>query len=213
MRKEDIFEKWKEEYENKPFYKKWWIHIKGWWKYDIMPFPFEITQGFKNLKYWLPIIWRDRDWDYDYVYNILKHKLKSKSKFFKNHSFYVGAENDAKWMDVCIRLINKIQTEYYQSEYMDYMEDKFWFDDTETPEGYSELKSKITEDNLDEYFKKYPLIYKKALNGEGRFAIIRTGEEKNDRQKIAICISYINYDRAKRLLFKILEEKLETWWD
>jgi hypothetical protein len=29
---------------------------------------------------------------------------------------------------------------------------------------------------------------------------------------IAFNIAYINHDRTKRLLFKILREYLETWW-
>jgi hypothetical protein len=30
---------------------------------------------------------------------------------------------------------------------------------------------------------------------------------------IAINISHINHDRARKLLFKILEKNIERWWD
>ena len=66
------------------------------------------------------------------------------------------------------------------------------------------------EENFDDYFKKYPLIYKKVLNGEG--LINREGRE-DDKQLIAMSIGYINHDRVKKLLFKIMEENIEGWWD
>jgi hypothetical protein len=66
------------------------------------------------------------------------------------------------------------------------------------------------EENFDDYFKKYPLIYKRVLNGEG--PINREGRE-DDKQLIAMSIGYINHDRVKKLLFKIMEENIEGWWD
>ena len=39
-----------------------------------------IIQGIKNLLYWFPIIWKDRNFDEHFIYEILKHKLKYQSK-------------------------------------------------------------------------------------------------------------------------------------
>jgi hypothetical protein len=48
------------------------------------------------------------------------------------------------------------------------------------------------------------------MNGEGRFG----GEDrKKDKQVIAMNIGHINHDRAKKLLFKLMEENIERWWD
>jgi hypothetical protein len=66
------------------------------------------------------------------------------------------------------------------------------------------------EENFDDYFKKYPLIYKRVLNGEG--IINREGRE-DDKQLIAMNIGYINHDRVRKLLFKTMEENIEGWWD
>jgi len=38
--------------------------------------------GFKNLFYWLPIIWNDRGWDRYFVFNILNHKVKEMIKYY-----------------------------------------------------------------------------------------------------------------------------------
>ena len=41
-----------------------------------------ILQGLKNLWYWLPIIWSDRQWDHWFFVKVLEHKLKAMDKFF-----------------------------------------------------------------------------------------------------------------------------------
>jgi hypothetical protein len=48
------------------------------------------------------------------------------------------------------------------------------------------------------------------MNGEGIFD--RDGRE-DDKQIIAMNIGYINHDRARKLLFKIMESEIEKWWD
>ena len=48
------------------------------------------------------------------------------------------------------------------------------------------------------------------MNGEGVFS--REGREDN-KQIIAMNIGHINHDRARKLLFKIMEESIESWWD
>jgi hypothetical protein len=48
------------------------------------------------------------------------------------------------------------------------------------------------------------------MNGEGIFG--REGR-REDKQVIAMNIGHINHDRARKLLFKIMEENIEGWWD
>ena len=75
----------------------------------------------------------------------------------------------------------------------------------------SEWNSEITDallegaietlkENLSDFFSKYPRIYKKY-------------RMEKDKKLIARKISQENHNRAKKLLFKILEEKIEYWWD
>jgi hypothetical protein len=77
-------------------------------------------------------------------------------------------------------------------------------------EGYSSFESRLMEEEFDDYFKKYPLIYKRVINGEGAFN--REGREDN-KEVIAMNIGYINHYRARKLLFKIMESELEKWGD
>ena len=206
----DIFDQWAEELEAKPWYKKIAnsISLNRKFKYQYLWKDFKI--GVKNIWYWLPVIWKDRNWDHRYIYTILQHKLKAQSKYIGGRDHHVTAKRDAEIMMTCVRLIEKVDDEFYNMEYMDYEKTKHWFEPCEDKEGYSTWESKLLEENFDDYFKKYPLIYKRVLNGEGVFN--REGRE-DDKQIIAINIGHINHERARKLLFKLMEQNIEKWWD
>lgn len=152
-----------------------------------------------NLYRWFPIIWKDQDWDDHYIWEILKFKLANQADYISKRDRHTRSQHDAKMMRLCIKLINKVQTEYYHEEHINYEKTRFEFKPSDHCEGCKELEIITIEDNLDEYFKKYPLISKKI-------------ENKSRRGK-AINIGYINHKRAKKLLFNILENNIERWWD
>ena len=45
------------------------------------------------------------------------------------------------------------------------------------------------------------------MNGE------KTLFNKDSRRGIALNVSHMNHNRAKKLLFNILENNIESWWD
>jgi hypothetical protein len=140
----------------------------------------------------------------------MKHKIKAQSKYIGSRGIHMRAERDAEIMMTCVRLMETIQEDTYSSEYSDYHKTKHWFEDVPGKEGYSSWESRLMEENFDDFFKKYPLIYKRALNGEGPFS--REGREE-DKQIIAMNIGHINQNRASKLLFKLMEENIQRWWD
>jgi hypothetical protein len=180
-----------------------------WWKFEGRYYHKDLYKGIKNLIKWFPVIWRDRDWDHRYIFDILEHKLKSQAKYIGKYGNHLSAERDAEIMLTCVRLMGLVGDEYYQSEYQDYHQTKYWFENIEDKPGYSTWENELQSENFDDYFKKYPLIYKRVLNGEGIFPL----RDKSDKQIIAMNIAYINHDRARKLLFKIMEENIEAWWD
>ena len=113
-------------------------------------------------------------------------------------------------MRICVKLIEKVQDDFYQMEYMDYHKDRVWFTPCEDNPDLHQYNSEEVWEKYDEYFKKYPLVYKRVLKGEG--SIDRKGRKK-DKHIIAMNIAYLNHDRARKLLFKIMEENIEGWWD
>jgi hypothetical protein len=184
--------------------------ISLWWRFDGRHILRNVKQGIKNLIYWLPIIWKDRHWDHHYIYEILKHKLKAQSKYIGDKDRHTRAKYDAQRMNLCVNLIQKLEDDYYGLEYMDYAENRHWFEECEDKIGYSTWESENIWEKYDDYFKKYPLLYKKVINGEGVFSL--EGRE-GDKQLIAMNIAHLNNDRAHKLLFKIMESNIQSWWD
>jgi hypothetical protein len=163
---------------------------------------YKIKQFFKriyNLYRWFPIIWKDQDWDDFYIFEILKFKLKNQAKYISYHDRHMSAKRDAEIMMTCVRLIERVQDEYYGSEYIKYSDSEFKsIASKEHPDLYEIIIVEKSE-HYDDYFKKYPRIYKQ-VNGV-------------NRHNIAFNIARINEDRAHKLLFKILEQNIKKWWD
>lgn len=186
--------------------------IRIWWKFDGRYYCKDFVQGVKNLWYWFPVIWKDRHWDHHYIYDVLKHKLKAQSKYISDSDRHTKAQQDARRMNICIKLIEICQDETYTMEYIDYVTDRSWFVPSEEHKGYLTWENSILTENLNNFFKKYPLIYKRVMNGEGPFTL--NGEnEKEIKRRIAMNICHINQQRAHKLLFKILEQNINSWWD
>ena len=206
----DIFEQLRHERESKPWIVRKLTNLYYWWGHEGKYLHRTFITGIKNLWYWFPVIWKDRHWDDHYIFQVMIHKLKAQSKYIGSRDIHTRAKRDAEIMMTCVRLMELVKEEYYGMEYIDYHESKNWFQDVPGKEGYSSWESRLVSENFDDYFKKYPLIYKRVLNGEGPFK--REGRE-DDKQVIAMNIGHINHERARKLLFKLMEENIEGWWD
>jgi hypothetical protein len=183
-----------------------------WWAHDGRYYHKYFKQGIKNIWYWFPVIWKDRDWDGHYIFEILQHKLTAQANYIGRRDFHTRAQQDARRMRLCVKLIKKVQEEDYTMEYMDYHKDRVWFTDVEDRPGNSLYNSEEVWEKYDDYFAKYPLVYKKVLKGEGVFTL--DGRNEADMKRvIAMNIAHLNHDRARKLLFKIMEENIEGWWD
>jgi len=207
----DMFDQWSKETSEKSWIvrKIQWIPL--WWDQEGRYIHREIARGFKNIWYWLPIIWKDRHYDSHYIFDIMIHKIKAQSKYIGERNIHTRAKRDSEVMMTCVRLIEKVQDEFYSSEYNDYHKTKHWFEPADK-EGYSTLESRILEEDFDGYIKKYPLIEKRVITGEGIFSL--DGEDSLEiKQKIAMNIGQINHNRARKLLFKLMEQNIEKWWD
>ena len=184
--------------------------VKLWWKFDGQYMIRNFKNGIKNVIYWFPIIWKDRNYDYNYIYDVLIHKLKSQSNYIRSKNRFLSSEQSVRRMNICISLIKKIQNDYYGTEYVDYFKEEQWFEEIENSE-YLSYESKGISENFDDYINKYPLIHRQVLNGKGPFKIEGSGYDL--KKTISMNIAHINSKRAHKLLFKILEENIERWWD
>lgn len=192
--------------------------ISLWWRFDARYYHKDFIQGVKNLWKWFPVIWRDRDWDTSFIYEIIKVKLNNQADYIGGKNRHTRAKRDAELMKLCSRLIQRCQDDHYDMEYMDYHKSNYNFlditDEDDIPEKYrkgKKLDIELVSENFDDYFKKYPRQYKRVMSGEvSRFS--RPIEEK-DKQVIAMEIAHENQDRCRKLLFKIMERRIEGWWD
>lgn len=187
-------------------------NIRLWWKFDGRYYHKDFIKGVKNLIRWFPVIWKDRDWDYRYIWDLNIQKLKFQSKYIGENDNHTRAKRDAQIMMTCIRLMEKIKDGDYEVEYQEYYNTNVTFVPTilESGEKVYTYDSKVISENFDEYFKKYSRQYKKVLSGEvNRFK--RDGDK--DKNLIAMEISIENHNRAKKLLFKLMDFYIEYWWD
>jgi len=193
-------------------------NLKLWWKFEGRYYHKDLIQGIKNLWKWFPIVWKDRDYDHAFIYDILKFKLEKQANYISKHDRHTRAKRDAETMLLCTRLIERCVDDFYGMEYMDYHVSNFNFvditDDDNIPEKYrgsKKLEIEEISENFDEYFKKYPIQYKRVLSGE----INRYGNpiSEKDKKNIAMEIAHENQNRCQNLLFKIMGDNINKWWD
>lgn len=136
-------------------YNEWYWRLYRWIKWEL-PYQHKyIKYGVKNLYKWFWVIWNDRDWDHHYIFQVLKFKLEKQANHLTKNGFHNNAQRDAELMMTCVRLIDKLQNEYY----------------------YDELcKSDV-------------------------------------RSSEAVKNVIAKHNKAKRLLFKIMNDRIEEWWD
>ena len=211
----DIFDQWAEERAKKPWIIRKLRFIPSWWYHEGRYYHKVFKTGVKNLLYWFPVIWKDRNWDSNYIFEIMIHKLKAQSKYIGERDIHTRAKRDAEIMMTCVRLMKLVQEETYSHEYSDYHKTKHFFeelDEKRNGEKLYEWKSNELSERFDEYFKKYPRQYKKAVSGElKRF---RRDEKESENKRIyAMEIAHENQERCQRLLFKLLDENIRKWWD
>jgi hypothetical protein len=195
------------------------VYLSHWWRYNIQYPIYNFLKGFKNLINWIPVIWNDSNNDFTNILIILKKKLELQSKYIKKYSNNENSLRDCQRIELCIRLIDRINEEYYTTEYTEYFKSKISFIDVDedyykqqipsglyTP-GMKRIQTTLLSENLDEYFLKYKRIHNYVMTTNNKLPLLN-----ENSFNIAFNIAYINHDRTKRLLFKILKEYLETWW-
>lgn len=186
-----------------------WRKFELWYRFEGRYTFKKIKIGISNLYKWFPIVWKDRDWDHDYIYDTLRFKLEKQAKFFDKYGRHMTSKRDAEKMMLVVNLIKKLREDYYGSEYTDYYDATHEF--IKTADGnFYEVDSKIERENFEDFFKKYPIQYKKAKSGE--IAFFGSDIDSKDSRLIAMEISMSNHNRAEKLIFKILSNNISGWW-
>jgi hypothetical protein len=184
--------------------------IRIWWRWEARYMHKEFAQGVKNLWKWFPIIWKDRDWDHNFIYTLLAKKLEFQADYIGKKGFHIQAEYDAKRMRSVVKLIRLEQDNFYSMEYLDYQVTEDFF----VPYGKEcfEWKQSTVSQTLDVYFAKYPLCHKRAIEyimaNKKRF----TSDYTSD-QLVAMVMGDLRQQKCKDLIFKLLNQHIDSWWD
>ncbi len=171
-----------------------------------------IIEGVTNFYFWTKVIFKDRNWDDFYIFEILKHKLYLQRKYLIYHNRHTRIDQDNRDMTLCLNLIERIQEDFYQMEYMDYQENESKFIPTDKKLDGKELfewKSDIKKENFDNYFKKYPNSYRIIMNNEK----YRKYYNNWGKQVQAMALARYQQEKCQSLLFKILNERINNFWD
>jgi len=160
--------------------------------------------GVKNIFRWIPTLYKDKDWDGWYIYNILQKKIEFQRKEIVYANRHTDVDRDNRDMTIALNLLERVKEEYYGMEHLDYSETEFDFIPVEDNPNLKEIKKNVLSENYDEFLKKYPSSVRKVLKENGK-----------DLEKDTLChlVARHNQEKARKLLFKLLEQKIERWWD
>jgi hypothetical protein len=187
-------------------YNEWYWKLYRWVKWEL-PYQHKyIKYGVQNLYKWFWVIWKDRDWDDHFIFETLKFKLKNTANYFEEKQRFVGWEDEVKYIRICEKLITRIQDDYYQMEYTDYVNLEFDLIPISNTDKF-EYKSTVTENNIDKYFALYPKTKKKVLSSDKYKTYVNTDTG------LALAMGMERHLKARKLLFKIMEERIQAWWD
>jgi hypothetical protein len=198
-----------------------------------MPSPHALdfgAAGVGNVMKWFRMNINDRDWDHGFIIDALRFKIRNTCDYIKKTQRHVNWENDVRYMEIALRLIERLwpsefsEVDSYESEYQSYHKSEFnWVDLDEEEEknalealgskksvGLKRMEIKEISENFKEYFAKNKRVHKQAIQH-----IKKTKGYTDPKSKFtqALVISRLKHEKARRLLFKILETKIETWWD
>jgi len=185
--------------------------ISLWWRFESKYYHKDFARGVKNLWRWFPTIWKDRDYDGHYIFEVIRVKLEHQAKYIGGRDRHTTAKRDAEKMRLVSKLIKLQQDDFYHMEYMEYHDTKYDFVPTDETKKWYRMEDTLISENFEDYFKKYPRIFKETL-----CQIMVSGEPLMDvetKKEIAMKMSHKNQDRCRKLIFKIMESEIERWWD
>jgi hypothetical protein len=160
--------------------------------------------GCRNLINWMPTIYHDRDWDGDFILKILQKKIEFQRKELVNANRHMRIDIDNRDMTLALNLIERVREEYYQLECMDYWDSDYILNEIPNKPNSKSLDINVTSERYDEYLSKYPSSVRAVIKKDGK---------DMDKKTLCLKVSYYNHNKANKLLFRILEERLSFWWD
>lgn len=157
----------------------------------MMEFINNLRYFFKNLWDYKEVLWNDRDYDYEYFYRVIQFKL---NKIDRNLSYKRN-----RYIPICVKLIDIILSDYYFDEASKLHKSKWG-------EVIISLTEPCNTDITDVNIRKALFSYKEATTSE-------LYEQAELEFKELFKVANKKHNKAKNLLFKILNEESLRWWE
>lgn len=162
-----------------------------------------VKNGLISLWTWKSVIWKDRHWDDYFIFEVIKHKLILQRKELVSANRHTAIPQTNRDITICLNLIERIQEEYYGTEYLDYFTTDYSWEDFD--ENSKELVIDEISNDADDYFKKHRSTVKKCLKKDRNLLF--------DKKRLAMAVAHENQNKCQALLFRILSERITWWWD
>lgn len=193
-------------------------HLDGLFDIYFIPkeFILNVYRYLRNVIRWSPTLWKDKDWDGHFIYEILKKKLEFQRKELVKSNRHTNVWLQNRDITTCLNLIEKVQNDFYEVEYMSYCENRYWFEPTDIKDEDGQIsyamKSINVVDNLSLYLQKYRLDVNQVLKNSNK-NFERYENDYDIKEKLCLYVSSYRAEKARKLLFRILSDRLEWWWD
>lgn len=149
----------------------------------------------KRTLYFLPIIWKGRDFDYRYSLELFKHQLMRTAIFLESGECYsVDSLKTAKRIRTAVELLDKVYDEEYYMEYLDIVKDKYG------DNAVGSFFERIPGGDGSHYLK---YNYEYWDNAEEVGAFMKSEREKSQKKQ----------RKAERLLWEFISHNIRYWWD
>jgi hypothetical protein len=107
-------------------------------------------------------------------------------------------------MTLALNLLERVKEEYYNLECMDYWDNDMIFNDVPDNPKLKSIDFEEKWEKYDEFLTKYPSSVR---------AVVKEHGEQDDKKRLCLLVSHYNHNKANKLLFRILGERLAYWWD
>lgn len=143
---------------------------------------------------WIPILWKDEDWDHSYFIAIMRFKLERMFEFFNSSRSVTNwntHKSELKALRICIEILKRKENDFYFNTFSKLIDTGVKF----IPINDPVIKNQLSDEDIYMIDPKWEIssnmpLYEKKSN-------LANAAEK-DRNK---------------LLYKLLEVYVESWWD
>ena len=169
------------------------------WRYYTPIWFNRFVESLTNTVKWLPAIWADRHWDDYYITRILQRKIELQREYLVTANRHTNVADDNKWMTIVLNLIEREGNTFYEGEYTEYHHIEM----VERENGLVDFQT--TWERYDEYLAKYPSTLRKVLKKYPQYA--------GNKDRLSMLVSMHQQKKCRDLMFEILKQKSDNWWD